>query len=110
MLTKIDKIAMLEDVSRTFNNKRIEEKVTEVSETLGINNNKILPVRNYKTQVECNTNMDILALRALRQILRFSKDFLRDRTQNLPKDVFTHSPTEERENKKGKLFLINYVK
>ena len=58
-----------------------------MSETLGINNNKILPVQNYKTQVECDINMDILTLRALRQILRFSKDFLRDKTQHLPRLV-----------------------
>ena len=40
-----------------------------------------MPVRNYKTQVECNTSMDILTLRALRQILRSATDFLRDKIQ-----------------------------
>ena len=36
---------------------------------------------NYESQVECETNIDILTLRALTQILRASKDFLTGKTQ-----------------------------
>ena len=39
----------------------------------------IQPIRNYNTQVECNEAMDILVLRALRQILRYSQDYLEDK-------------------------------
>ena len=39
----------------------------------------IQPIRNYNTQVECNDAMDILILRALRQILRYSQDYLEDK-------------------------------
>ena len=41
----------------------------------------IHPVRNYKTEVECDDHMDILTLRVLRQILRYSKDFLKDKIE-----------------------------
>ena len=41
--------------------------------------NMIQPIRNYNTQVECNDAMDILILRALRQILRYSQDYLEDK-------------------------------
>lgn len=41
----------------------------------------IHPVRNYKTEVECDPHMDILTLRVLRQILRYSKDFLKDKIE-----------------------------
>ena len=41
----------------------------------------IHPVRNYKTEVECDHHMDILTLRVLRQILRYSKDFLKDKIE-----------------------------
>ena len=39
----------------------------------------IHPIRNYTTQVECHDAMDILILRALRQILRVSQDYLEDK-------------------------------
>ena len=41
----------------------------------------IHPVRNYKSEVECDPHMDILTLRVLRQILRYSKDFLKDKIE-----------------------------
>ena len=41
--------------------------------------NQIQPIKNYNTEVECNDAMDILILRALRQILRYSQDYLEDK-------------------------------
>ena len=38
-------------------------------------------MRNYKAEIECDHNIDILILRVLRQILRDSKDFLRDKME-----------------------------
>ena len=43
--------------------------------------NRIHPVRNYKTEVECDRDIDILTLTVLRQILRESKDFLKDKIE-----------------------------
>ena len=62
-------------------------KVLEVSQTLGIDAKQIYPVRNYNIQTECAREMDILNLRAQRQILRNSNDFLRDK--------FAMEPVEE---------------
>ena len=55
------------------------KQIQEISEELGILPNMIQPIRNYNTQVECNEAMDILVLRALRQILRYSQDYLEDK-------------------------------
>jgi len=38
-------------------------------------------VMNYKAQIECDVDMDILTLRALVQILRYSKDYLRNKLE-----------------------------
>ena len=54
-------------------------QIQEISEELGILPNMIQPIRNYTTQVECDDAMDILILRALRQILRYSQDYLEDK-------------------------------
>ena len=48
-------------------------QIQQISAELGILPNMVQPVRNYNTQVECNKLMDILILRALRQILRYSQ-------------------------------------
>ena len=55
------------------------KQIQEIGEELGILPNMIQPIRNYNTQVECNDAMDILILRALRQILRYSQDYLEDK-------------------------------
>ena len=55
------------------------KQIQEISEELGITPNMIHPIRNYNKQVECNDAMDILILRALRQILRYSQDYLEDK-------------------------------
>merc|ERR1719450_800353 len=55
--------------------------IHKISADFGITPNKIHPVRNYKAEIECDHNIDILILRVLRQILRDSKDFLRDKME-----------------------------
>ena len=59
------------------------KQIQEISEELGILPNMIQPIRNYNTQVECNEAMDILVLRALRQILRYSQDYLEDKVDRV---------------------------
>ena len=103
VLTKIDKLCTTteEDTTKVFSSRAVDDKVSsscikletelsknvigmfeqiqEISEELGILPNMIQPIRNYNTQVECNDAMDILILRALRQILRYSQDYLEDK-------------------------------
>ena len=45
----------------------------------GINLNQIFPVRNYSVETECELDTDLLILRAQRQVLRNSEDYLLDK-------------------------------
>ena len=62
-----------------------------------------MPVKNYEAEVECDTNVDILTFRALRQILRNSKDFLKDKVQKASRDI----ETEVKVPKNSAIFSIN---
>merc|ERR1712142_1371919 len=81
ILSKIDELCedTAKKVSNVFHSKKIKEKVEQVSEIFGIKENQIHPVMNYKTQTECVVEMDILTLLALKQILRYSNDYLKNK-------------------------------
>ena len=51
----------------------------ELSKKFGTPPNLIFPVRNYNMETECNMSIDILNLRAQRQILRNSVEYLEDK-------------------------------
>jgi len=80
VLTKIDTLCeeTEKDTANAFKSKIIRDKVEEVSDLFGIKANQIHPMRNYCTETECDRSIDILTLRALRQILRYSKTYLKD--------------------------------
>jgi len=80
VLTRIDSLCQdtENNTENAFRSKSVRDKVIEVSGIFGIKVNLIQPVRNYDTQQECDSSMDTLILRALRQILRHSKDYLKD--------------------------------
>jgi len=88
VLTKIDEIVEL-DVSDVYRSIKISAKVDEIAAEFGVKKNRIMPVKNYEAEVECDTNVDILTFRALRQILRNSKDFLKDKVQKASRDIET---------------------
>merc|ERR1712150_88218 len=81
ILTKPDQIcqATKENASKVFHSRAVSQKVNEVSQKFGINQNQIFPVRNYFEETECTLENNILILQALRQILRNSEDYLKDR-------------------------------
>ena len=54
-------------------------QVKELSKKFGTPHNHIFPVRNYDMETECNLSIDILNLRAQRQILRYSVEYLEDK-------------------------------
>merc|ERR550519_2315325 len=57
----------------------IKFQVEEVSRKLELNPNRVFPVRNYSVETECDLHIDILNLRAQRQILRNSRMYLKDK-------------------------------
>ena len=69
--------SMLEAEFRNFNPS--SHQVQELSKKLGTPPNLIFPVRNYNMETECNLSVDILNLRAQRQILRNSVEYLEDK-------------------------------
>merc|ERR1711892_844175 len=66
------------DIRHVFHSRRIKEMVAHVSAKLGVSEGMISPVQNFSTETEKDMGIDILCLRALRQILRNSKTFLDD--------------------------------
>jgi len=82
LLTKIEKIdaELCNDVSSVFKNDRVKEVVVEMARLFGMPGNQVLPVKNYEMEMTLDTNVDILALTALRQMLYLAEDHL-DNTQ-----------------------------
>lgn len=78
ILTKIDKICSKvdEDTSQVFKSKSIKEQVDNVSQLLGIPRNHVLLVKNYESEIELKTNINILALMTLRHMLRATRDYM----------------------------------
>ena len=101
ILTQIDRICpeTEKDTCKVFLSKSIKEKVMitatnkdckrhltclflnkvrEVCEKFGINENMVFPVQNYTKEVEKELGIDILMLLTLQQILRNSEDYFTD--------------------------------
>lgn len=78
LLTKVDKVceSVSQDLSTVFKSGAVEDIVDKVSQTLGLPRSHILPMKNYEKELDTSVNINILALICLRQILRFSNDFL----------------------------------
>ena len=70
-------------------------QVQELSKKFGTPPNLIFPVRNYNMETECDLSIDILNLRAQRQILRNSVEYLEDKLDLLAAE----RKTRERESK-----------
>ena len=65
-------------LNTVFSSQKIYTAVDEAATKLGVPKGHVLPVVNYENEVELDTNMDILALLALRQILRFADNYFDD--------------------------------
>lgn len=78
ILTKIDKISsrVEADTSQVFKSIVIKEQVDNVSQLLGIPRNHVLLVKNYESEIELKTNINILALMTLRHVLRATNDYM----------------------------------
>ena len=82
LLTHVDLI--LEEPGRAstaYNSQNVYSAVEAASVKLSVPKSHVLPVINYETEVELDTEVDILALLALRQILRFADSYLDDQVE-----------------------------
>ncbi|KAK3577661.1 hypothetical protein CHS0354_000088 [Potamilus streckersoni] len=78
LLTNVDKVChnVEKDLSFIFKSGLISNLVDKVSQVMGLPRGHVLPIKNYEKELELDININILSLLALRQILRFSQDFL----------------------------------
>lgn len=77
-LTKMDKICetVNKDVSKMFSSSVVEDVVNKAADIIAIPRSHVLPVKNYEKESQLKTDINILALMALRQSLMFADDFL----------------------------------
>ncbi|XP_062586847.1 uncharacterized protein LOC134248468 isoform X2 [Saccostrea cucullata] len=77
-VTKIDRMCPLVDreISDVFFSKPVEEIVNKIADVIAIPRAQVIPVKNYEKEDRLKTNINILALKALRKTLSFADDFL----------------------------------
>ncbi|XP_053086022.1 interferon-induced protein 44-like [Pangasianodon hypophthalmus] len=80
VMSMVDKACPLvkENLSKIYTSKKIKEKMEECSHKLGVPMNCIFPVLNYHEQVTNDTDMDLLILMAMTDIIRFANDYVED--------------------------------
>lgn len=67
---------MEKDVSKIFLSRVVEDAVNNAAEVIALPRSQVLPVKNYEKEIILNTDINILALTALRKSLVFADDFL----------------------------------
>jgi len=75
-LTKIDKLGVdfNNDYTNVFKDQTVGRLVESVSEMFGVPRNNVMPVKNYEMEAEVETDVDILALLALRRLQHLAID------------------------------------
>ena len=78
VLSNVDKVdaTLATDVSSVFKSTKVKNVVLEMSKLFGIPGNSVLPLKNYDMEVTLDTDVDTLALMALRQVLYSAEDHL----------------------------------
>uniref|UniRef100_H2ZMU3 Uncharacterized protein n=1 Tax=Ciona savignyi TaxID=51511 RepID=H2ZMU3_CIOSA len=77
LVTKIDKACehTRGDVSLVYRSSTIQHLIAQASNKIGIPVSHILPVKNYTHEIELDPWVDVLALSALQQMLRFTDNY-----------------------------------
>jgi len=88
ILTRIDDL--ISDITNVFLSRTIRDAVLDLSQKLGIAQNTIYPVQNYSIETEKDQVIDILALFALRQVLRCAETSIDDMLQRDKKKAPVH--------------------
>jgi len=88
------------DITKVFHSKKVKDLVVEVTQKFGVAQNMVFPVQNYSSELEKEPGIDILLLRALRQILRCSKTCIDDMVE---REKGKHKQEKRREAERQKL-------
>uniref|UniRef100_A0A671UXY8 Interferon-induced protein 44-like n=1 Tax=Sparus aurata TaxID=8175 RepID=A0A671UXY8_SPAAU len=80
ILTKVEKACaeVKEDINNVYKSRYLKEQVDMFSELLGLPLNCIFLVRNYETKNSMNDSISALILCALRHMIDYGKDYLKD--------------------------------
>jgi len=78
LLTKIDKLGLdfNNDYTNVFKDQTVGRLVETVSEMFSVPENNVMSVKNYAQEAEVKTDVDILALLALRRLQHLALDRL----------------------------------
>ncbi|XP_078493344.1 interferon-induced protein 44-like [Ciona intestinalis] len=77
LMTKIDKACdqTRGDVSLVYKSATIQHLIAQTSSKIGVPVSHVLPVKNYTHEIELDPWVDVLALSALQQMLRFTDNY-----------------------------------
>ena len=75
-MTKIDKLDLdlQDDYRNVFKDHTVKRLVEAVSEMFGVPRNNVMPVKNYEQETDLETDVNILALLALRRLQHLAAD------------------------------------
>ncbi|XP_036430226.1 interferon-induced protein 44-like [Colossoma macropomum] len=78
-VTKMDKVCVLarEDLTKTFQSKKIKEKMEECSTKLGVPMNCTFPMKNYHEETKMNEKLNCLVLEAFTQAVESANDYVK---------------------------------
>lgn len=79
LLTKIDKLGeyLKKDLTDVYRSTLVRDTVDMLAEHTGIDTRHIMPVKNYDSECSRVSAIDVLALTAMRDMLRRAGDFFR---------------------------------
>ncbi|XP_060755091.1 uncharacterized protein LOC132866365 isoform X3 [Neoarius graeffei] len=84
IMSKVDVACSLvnQNLRTIYMSKKIRERMKECSISLGLQMTQIFPVKNYHEEITNNTEVDILILTAVTNIVNFASDFVNRKVQN----------------------------
>ncbi|XP_028832806.1 interferon-induced protein 44-like [Denticeps clupeoides] len=80
LLTNVDNACTLvaADLKNVYHSRYIERMIQEAAARLGVSASTVIPVRNYSRELELNSDVDVLLLSAVIQILRAVNSYFDD--------------------------------
>lgn len=80
IVTKVDEACpeVLKNIRNIYSSRKIKDKLEKCCQRLGVPMSYIYPVKNYHAEQTTNTEMDILILQGMLNIVNFAKDYVDD--------------------------------
>ncbi|XP_029004124.1 interferon-induced protein 44 isoform X2 [Betta splendens] len=80
LLTHVDKVSVEtgKDVSQVYQSSVVKETVSKAAALLGMSTSSIVPVKNYSSELDLDTNTDVLLLSAVDLILQYADLYFQD--------------------------------